>query len=193
MSTCPQCHFEKLYCYCAAIPRLNSQGQFSLLYHDSEYGKLTNTGRLVLQSLKQHSQDYVWQRKVPNPALLKKLADTSLQSYLLFPADEAQPAHTQFINALPPHFVILDATWQQARKMVNRSPYLQQLPRLALSPQQLSQYQLRRNQPQGHLCTVEVVAALCEQLAEPHNAAQLKQLLRHFMHHYQAMRDHQPL
>ncbi|QSA20154.1 DTW domain-containing protein, partial [Vibrio furnissii] len=37
-----------------------------------------------------------------------------------------------------PHFILLDGTWQEAKKMERKSPWLKDLPRVALSPQQLS-------------------------------------------------------
>lgn len=59
-----------------------------------------------------------------------------------------------------PLFVLLDATWTEARKMFRKSPYLDALPVLSLTPAQLSRYRLRRSTRGEHLCTAEV-AAMC--------------------------------
>ncbi len=59
-----------------------------------------------------------------------------------------------------PLFVLLDATWQQARKIFRKSPYLNHLPALSLQPKQLSHYRLSRSTRDDHLCTSEV-ATLC--------------------------------
>ncbi|MGH8847660.1 MAG: tRNA-uridine aminocarboxypropyltransferase, partial [Polaromonas sp.] len=83
-----------------------------------------------------------------------------------------------------PLFVLLDATWPEARKMFRKSPYLNHLPVLSLQPEQLSRYRLRRSKREDHFCTSEV-AALCLELAgEPHAAQTLEAYLDVFTNHY---------
>lgn len=61
---------------------------------------------------------------------------------------------------LPEMLVILDGTWQEARKMYRQSPYLKQASTCYLEQEAKSNYQLRRNQLEGGLCTVECVMAI---------------------------------
>ncbi len=83
-----------------------------------------------------------------------------------------------------PLFILLDATWAEARKMFRKSPYLDQFPVLSLEPAQISRYTLRRSRRDDHFCTSEV-AALCLDLAhEPHAAQTLEAWLDVFTHHY---------
>ena len=63
-----------------------------------------------------------------------------------------------------PLFILLDATWPEARKMFLKSPYLDKLPVLSLASDQISRYTLRRSRRDDHFCTSEV-AALCLDLA----------------------------
>jgi DTW domain-containing protein YfiP len=63
-----------------------------------------------------------------------------------------------------PLFILLDATWTEARKMFRKSPYLERFPVLSLESEQLSRYRLRRSKRDDHFCTAEV-AALCLELA----------------------------
>jgi hypothetical protein len=92
------------------------------------------------------------------------LADPQWQPYLVFPGEFVAPERV--VNSLMPQrakrplFVLLDATWAEARKMFLKSPYLNHLPVLSLQPDQASNYQLRRSTRDDHLCTSEV-AALC--------------------------------
>lgn len=53
------------------------------------------------------------------------------------------------------HFIVLDATWQEARKMERKSPWLADV-RVHLTTDHVSAYRLRRNQQPGNLCTLEV-------------------------------------
>ncbi|MBA4328932.1 MAG: DTW domain-containing protein [Polaromonas sp.] len=92
-----------------------------------------------------------------------------------------------------PLFVLLDATWPEARKMFRKSPCLDKLPVLSLQSDQLSQYKLRRSQRDEHFCTSEV-AALCLALAgEAHAAETLEAYLDVFTDHYLKARQQQPV
>jgi len=90
-------------------------------------------------------------------------------------------------------FVLLDATWPEARKMFRKSPYLNHLPVLSLQPEQLSRYRLRRSKRQDHFCTSEV-AALCMELAgEPKAAQTLEAYLDVFTTHYLQAKQQMPV
>lgn len=92
-----------------------------------------------------------------------------------------------------PLFVLLDATWIEARRMFRKSPYLDHLPVLSLHSDQLSRYRLRRSQREHHFCTSEV-AALCLELAgELHAAQTLEAYLDVFTDHYLKAKQQQPV
>jgi DTW domain-containing protein YfiP len=92
-----------------------------------------------------------------------------------------------------PLFVLLDATWPEARKMFRKSPYLDHLPVLSLQPEQLSRYRLRRSKREDHFCTSEV-AALCMELAgESHAAQTLEAYLDVFTTHYLKAKQQMPV
>jgi DTW domain-containing protein YfiP len=74
------------------------------------------------------------------------------------------------------HWLLLDATWQEAAKMLRQSPYLQSCYRLAIEPESPSVYRLRRNQKEGALCTAEVVMELLQQRGYAQEKEQLKLL-----------------
>ncbi len=74
------------------------------------------------------------------------------------------------------HIVIIDGTWQEAQKILNKSPYLQSLPRLEIQTDVLSQFTLRRNQKPGHLCTSEAIAKALRQVNEEQASEKLDTL-----------------
>lgn len=130
-----------------------------LLTHEHELTKPTNTGRVVLEALGDAATRIVWRRTTPEPELLRTIEAGGV--VLVWPlATRAVAAPVR-----EPHtYVVIDGTWQQARKIYNRSPYLHGLPTVALQPTEPSVYTLRRNQIGGGLCTAEAVACL---LREP--------------------------
>ncbi len=126
------------------------------------------------------------------PGLLALLADAQWQPVVVFPGEFVAPERvvTQVAPAddapadKRPLFILLDATWPEARKMFRKSPYLDRFPVLSLAPEQISRYQLRRSRRDDHFCTSEV-ASLCLELAGEAKAAQLLDAyLDVFTHHY---------
>jgi len=128
--------------------------QITLLTHAREVFKKTNTGQLV-QQIVPNTQTIIWQRTEPDAALLQQLKLNN--TALLYFVDEAES--TENIEDYE-NFILIDSTWQEARKIFNRSPYLQTLPKIKLSFKQNSKYHLRRNQVEGGLCTAECVIEL---------------------------------
>lgn len=160
--------------------------------------KPSNTGWLIADVVPD-TMAFGWARTEVNPALLAVLADPQWQPYVVFPGEFVAPERV-ITDLLPadapptsaptgvgnkrPLFILLDATWPEARKIFKKSPYLNQFPVLSLLPEQLSRYRLRRSRRDDHLCTSEV-AALCLALAGDTAAAQaLEMYLDLFTDHY---------
>ena len=173
-----------------------------LLTHSRELQKSTNTGALVVRalaaSLKIKVEVIEWQRKTPDQRLsdlsasqqlglvYPLLSDTAEACYLLQQGQyQAQnpAAITELatrLNESITHWVLLDATWQEAAKMLRQSPYLQSCYRLAIKPDTPSLYRLRRNQKEGALCTAEVVMELLQQTGFINEKEQLMLLFQEF-------------
>ncbi len=125
-----------------------------LLTHSREVSKKTNTGQLVQQQIP-NTQTIIWQRTEPDEILLNLISTERLA--LVYPATEKSSTNNicDFDN-----FLLIDGTWQEARKIYNRSAYLHNLPHVQLTPKKNSNYNLRRNQIADGLCTVECVIEL---------------------------------
>jgi len=176
-------------CVCHQIPSLNSDILVSLLMHPNEYQRETNTGKWLLKSLP-YCCDYMWSRVETNTELLQRVNNEENLSFLIYPGEESISLRQALVLAEQkhkrPHYIILDATWQEAKKMERKSPWLDQVQRVHLTPEQLSCYQLRRNQTEGHLCTLEVASELLKAQGEQNHAEALTQFFNHFMQTYQA-------
>ena len=188
---CPGCRLVPSHCMCALRPSVATRAGMCLLMADIEPLKPSNTGWLIADVVAD-TFAFGWARTETDPALLALLADPQWQPYVVFPGEfvdservvhaVAQDANGQ--SGKRPLFILLDATWAEARKMFRKSPYLDALPVLSLEPAQISRYQLRRSRRDDHFCTSEV-AALCLELAgEPHAAQTLEAYLDVYTHHY---------
>ncbi len=174
MPRCPQCRLEQSYCMCAWRPRVPARAGVCLLMHDIEALKPSNTGWLIADVVADNSA-FGWSRVEVDERLLALLDDPQWQPYIIFPAEYAAPERVvQTVapaSGKRPLFILLDATWTEARKMFRKSPYLDRFPVLSLTPEQHSRYRLRRSTRDEHLCTAEV-AALCLELAGDSRAAE---------------------
>jgi DTW domain-containing protein YfiP len=159
---------------------------------DIEPLKPSNTGWLIADVVPD-TFAFGWARTEVDPALLALLADPQWQAFVVFPGDFVEPTRVVYEVApssatMPigqrPLFILLDATWPEARKMFRKSPYLNHLPVLSLNPEQVSRYLLRRSKRDDHFCTSEV-ASLCLELAGEVRAAEtLQAYLDVYTHHY---------
>ena len=195
---CAGCRLVPSHCLCVLRPAVPTQAGICLIMADIEPLKPSNTGWLVADVVAD-TFAFGWARTEVDPALLALLADPQWQPVLVFPGEFVAPERV--VTELPtndtlakrPLFVLLDATWPEARKMFRKSPYLDQLPVLSLQGEQTSRYQLRRSRRDDHFCTSEV-AALCLDLAGEALAAQtLEAYLDVFTHHYLQAKNQLPV
>ncbi|MBJ7538273.1 DTW domain-containing protein [Marinomonas transparens] len=123
-----------------------------LLTHSEELKKINGTGQLVKQALKEECTIIEWSRVSPSKDILALPTNNTLLVYL---CENAQSSLTrESVNKIE-NIILIDGTWQQARKIHNHSPYLKRFPYYEIQGEQ-SIYSKRRNQKKIGLCTAEV-------------------------------------
>jgi len=193
---CPDCRVIATHCLCAWKPRVQAESGVCLLMHDTEPLKPTNTGWLIADLI-QDTWAFGWLRTSVDERLLALLEDPHWQPYIVFPGEfVAEQRVVSEVAREPgkrPLFILLDATWTEARKMFRKSPYLDRFPVLSLQAEQMSRYRLRRSKRDDHFCTAEV-AAMCLDLAGDSQASQaLDAYLDVFSLHYLSGKRRLPL
>lgn len=188
---CPRCGFTH-QCICQRIPTLDSNTHIALLTHPKETTRSTNTGQFLAKSLP-HCSVHQWDRVTAPQSLITLINRPDIEAYLLFPDADSESVHTRIAansnRSTPsktPLFIIIDSTWQEAKKIVRKSAWLAPLPHLHITPNKTSNYTLRRNQEDGHLCTLEVGCELMYTMGELVQAKQLSDFFLHYMKVYQA-------
>ncbi|MGI9282077.1 MAG: tRNA-uridine aminocarboxypropyltransferase [Endozoicomonas sp.] len=161
----------------------NCGAAFYLLTHSQELLKPTNTGQLV----KKTAPDTIvheWSRLEPPVDLLEMLESDRFNPYLVFPESLAiyqQPIESASSGTSDKLlYILLDGTWQQARKMYRQSPYLHFLPLCQVYPSEKSVYDLRRNQTNGGLCTAEVIAEILGMEGKAEQSSALRESVANF-------------
>lgn len=193
---CESCLLPVLGCICDYRFQIRSSYRFALLMHRYESFKPTNTGRLIADCLAD-TQCYGWNRLEPDPRLIALINDPQQQPVLVFPEGDDYKDRMITADQLDTNkqvvLIILDGTWRQARRMFRHSRYLDSLPVIQPELTKTSRYQLRKASDPSHLCTVEVAAALLEQLGDALAAEHLDNYFGIFNEHYARARKHFPM
>lgn len=143
--------------------------KFTLLTHSKEFAKRSNTGQLVLDVLGSAAEQVRWDRKHPPAGLVGEIDAGGVA--LIYPgaADESGGDLTGIRQV-----ILIDGTWHEARKIHQRSPYLQRVRRVCLKTADKSVYNLRKNQKESGLCTAECVMEILRRIGRDEDAERLR-------------------
>lgn len=181
MSRCESCLLAQSLCICAGVEQAECNSAVCLLMYHNESFKPSNTGRLIADVVPDNYA-FRWDRTDPDAELISLLANPAYQGYIVFPEDN-MPAERVTFNLVretgkKPLFIFLDGTWREAKKMIRKSPYLDNLPILSIKPEAVSQYHLRVAAFENQLGTAEVAIMVLELAGELDAAAKLE---KHFI------------
>lgn len=130
-----------------------------LLTHSEELKKLSGTGKIVKNILRDKCEILVWDRTKPNEQISELSPSNTILVYQH--QNDTQQYNEEEFQRIE-NAIIIDGTWQQAKKIYNHSPYLKKFCHYEISGLQ-SNYKKRRNQKVGGLSTAEVAIHLIEQ------------------------------
>ncbi len=156
-SLCLSCLRPKRVCWCDSITRVQSQTRVVFLQHPREARVPISTCRMAHHSLP-NSEMHIGLGVTGNPQLERICAmpDTAV----LFPSDNA--VDVSCIDVPPQHLVVVDGTWSNAKKIVEKCPVLSKLPRLTFRPERPGAYRIRKEPAEHCLATIEAVAYVLE-------------------------------
>jgi DTW domain-containing protein YfiP len=176
---CQYCQVAADNCICRFQPDIELDVAVLLLVSENEVFKPSNTGRLIADVVKECAV-FQWDRTEPAPEMLQLITDQRYQPMVIFPSEYV--AQSERLVSLPlsigqgktPLLIFIDGSWREARRIFRKSPYLDTIPVLSITPQTLSQYVMRRSDNDQHLATAEVASAVLEQLGHVDGAMILR-------------------
>jgi DTW domain-containing protein len=178
MARCQQCLLAENYCICKGVEQAQCESAVCLLMYHNESFKPSNTGRLIAEIVPDNYA-FRWDRTEPDANLLALLNDPQYQPMVVFPAEDvAEGRAITEVNTLAgkkPLFIFLDGTWREAKKMIRKSPYLDNLPVLSITADKLSDYRLRIAPHAHQLGTAEVAIMVLALAGETDAALKLEQ------------------
>lgn len=173
VTRCLYCQVAKSNCLCDYQPDIDSDIAVVLLLSDNEVFKPSNTGRLILDTVKE-GYAFQWHRTEPDPEMLSLLSNPSYQPIVVFPDEYVEdqqrliPVDSIGPQGKKPLLIFIDGSWREARRIFRKSPYLDGLPVLSVKPESVSRYVMRRSDNAQHLATAEVAALVFDQMGEKH-------------------------
>ncbi|WP_288988129.1 DTW domain-containing protein [uncultured Pseudoalteromonas sp.] len=178
MDRCEQCLIAKHYCICEGAEYASCNAAICLLMYHNESFKPSNTGRLIAEIVPDNYA-FRWDRTSPDPALLALLNNDKYQPFVIFPAEDVETdrvvTQVEPVAGKTPLFIFLDGTWREAKKMIRKSPYLDNLPVLSITAQKLSDYRLRVAPHAHQLGTAEVAIMVLALAGEVDASTKLEQ------------------
>jgi DTW domain-containing protein YfiP len=147
-------------CWCAELVPIPSRTRVVLLQHPRERRVKVGTGRMAWLALA-NAELHVGVSFERDPRLAALLAGAD--AALLYP-DAAVLDPAALPGGPPRTLIVIDGTWDQARKMLARNPALAALPRLGIAPTSAGRYRIRREPAPHCLATVEALARILGRL-----------------------------
>ena len=156
---CPRCKINQQHCFCAFIRPLQIASTVSLIVHVRELKLTSNTAHFVKEMLPQNAHFDV-RGHVEGALDMQMIVDRPGRPLFLFPNEAAQTLDQAFVaeHPGPYHLIVPDGSWNQARKVHNREPLMNQIPTVKLPSGIVGEYHLRRAPTPGHVSTYEAVA-----------------------------------
>jgi DTW domain-containing protein len=164
---CARCYLPGEPCLCAELPLLRPHVELVVIRHMLERKKSTNSARWAVAALA-GAQVHEW--GMPQ-APLDVAALVVPGSWVLFPNARATPPP----QIAPRRLIVVDGTWPQARRMLQRIPALRNLPRLSLAAPP-PRPRLRAESVDAGMTTMEAIAGAYAQLGEAEVAVALEKL-----------------
>lgn len=156
---CLRCRRPKAVCWCGAVTTVPSTTRVVFIQHPRESKVPISTCRMAHLSLP-NSELHVGLGAVGDARLETLCAEAG--TAVLFPSEGAADVRT--LDAPPRTLIVVDGTWSNAKKVVEKCPLLSKLPRLAFTPDKPGNYRIRK-EPEAHcLSTIEAVASVLEHL-----------------------------
>lgn len=153
---CLRCRRPRRACWCPHLRPVESATRACILQHLRERKTAIGTARMAHLSLP-NSELHLGVSFVDNQRVRALAAAPG--TALLFPGEGAvDPAALR--HAPPRTVIVVDGTWQQARKVLKENPFLLELPRIGFTPAQPSNYRIRAEPSAECVSTIEAVVHL---------------------------------
>jgi len=187
--SCNMCGLPIINCICAKAPKIKTHATIWILSTEKEFYRASNTARLLKIVNPNSTEIFLWERNKIPEKLVSNLNNEMYDIFLLFPIENCETRSRKVeykSTGKIPVFIILDGTWKEARKIIRKSAYLENLPIISLEPNFKSKYDLRRGGQDGNLCTIEAAIEVLKINGEIDNSQVITEFYNLFLKSYKA-------
>ncbi|MEG0295118.1 MAG: tRNA-uridine aminocarboxypropyltransferase [Clostridium sp.] len=184
--SCNNCGLPTINCICNKVTTVETKAKIWILSSQKELTRASNTARILKLVNGYSTEIFTWERTNQPVDLIKKINSNEYDVYLLFPVnDENRSREVKFVKSKKtPAFIIIDGTWNEAKKIFRKSPYLNEVPMLTLKPENNSSFILRRGIEEGSLCTIETAIEVLKMNGEKREANDINSTFSLFQENY---------
>jgi len=183
---CARCRRPQRVCYCVELSPASTKTRVVLLQHPRERRVAIGTARIAHLGLA-NSELHVGVDFSRNARVNAVAAGEAGRVAILYPTPDALPAE-EFKGKLDT-LIVVDGTWNTARKLFEKNPPLATLPRVRLTPTKPGNYRIRKEPAEHCLATVEAVAEVLSTLEG--DSTRFEPMLRAFERMVDLQLDHQ--
>ncbi|EQC45014.1 DTW domain protein [Bacteriovorax sp. BSW11_IV] len=156
---CPKCDRPLPTCLCESIRAIPNKLHFLILRHKSESKHALGTVKICELSLSNIT--VLDGENFDHCEILDHFC--SQNAYLVFPTERSEEISSiTKINPESMYFIILDGTWNKAKKIFFETKKLHSLNAIKLTPEHASNYRIRKSNVKGGISTLECVNVLGE-------------------------------
>ncbi len=160
-SYCTACLRPQSACICGCVRHVHSNVEVLILQHPAEVLHAKGTARLLRLCLP--NSRIVVGEVFDDTNLRAMLSAGGKHAALLYPSLDDAPPELGAVGNL--RLVVLDATWQNSRRLLRLNPALHSLPRVAFTHPEPTRYSAIRLAHAPHqLSTIEATGAMLAQL-----------------------------
>lgn len=188
-NSCNKCGLPNINCICNVVSKIKTKAEIWILSTEKEFYRPSNTARILKLVNPEATDIILWERTVNPDALIKNIESEIYDVYLVFPEENQDVTSNKFehrISNKTPAFILLDGTWKEAKKILRKSDYLKDIPRISLEPNFKSEYTLRRGVEEGNLCTIEAAIEVLKLSDDLENATAIKEAFHLFLDSFRA-------
>lgn len=167
---CFKCLRPRIACLCAEIRSFKSDPELVILIHPRETKRAIGTARLahlaICNSLLFRGDATVVDA---DSRIQRLIEDDRRKSVVLFPGPGSLDLDDEQSDLAPLRSApqglrvfVIDGTWSEARKIVQRSRALRDLPQIMFRPERPSRYRIRKQPKPVCVSTIEAIHALLE-------------------------------
>ncbi len=154
---CPACLIPQAFCVCRAIPMEHLKTRVTVVIHNSDIDRTTNSGKWAPVVL--YNSEVLIRGRKGSPLDMSLAIQPNYQNLLLFPSPDSSPLTPELVNSIeePINFIVPDGNWNQAGKMVKREKLMVAMPHVHLNIDKPTRYRLRTAAHDHWISTFEAI------------------------------------